>query len=179
MTETLFDVPGSPEYMHKSAHLSDDGLYRYRLGRVWGDQHHVLTWVMLNPSIADHTLDDPTIRRCIGFARAWGYGGLEVVNLYAFRATKPDELWKTDDPVGPKNDDALRATFMSAAHRGAHVIAAWGVNAEIQRTQFVATLARAAGAQLQALSVTKSGQPGHPLYLPGSATPVPWTEAIR
>lgn len=172
--QQLFDIPGAPRHLFKSAFLSDDGLYRYRLSRVWADPHHVLTWVMLNPSTADATIDDPTIRRCMAFSRGWGYGGLEVVNLYAFRATKPADLWKTEDPEGPKNDDVLRAAFMSAAHRGEPVVAAWGVNAKIMREEFVATLARAAGAQLHVLGVTKDGSPRHPLYMLSSATLHPW-----
>lgn len=89
--------------MRSDAVISDDGLYRYLLERHWDDTTSSCTFVMLNPSTADALVDDPTIRRCVGFAKSFGCGSLRVVNLYAYRATKPAELWTVDDPVGPAN----------------------------------------------------------------------------
>lgn len=174
-TEALFTLPES------YAHISDDGLYRYTLGRRWSTDLDAgaAVFVMLNPSTADASVDDPTIRRCIGFARALGCGGLHVVNLYAYRATKPADLWQVEDPVGPENDDVLRRTFKAAANEGRPVIAAWGANAKPLRVEFVGILAKAAGVTLTALGVTKDGAPRHPLYLPASARPTPWKEADR
>lgn len=153
------------------AALSQCERYRYQLGRTWGDDTAPhLPFVMLNPSTADAAQDDPTIRRCIGFAKDLGYSGLIVVNLYAWRATQPADLWKTDDPVGPGNDSWLFETFQ----RDRLVIAAWGGNARPERVELVTRMARACGARLHALGVTKDGQPRHPLYLPKSARPEPW-----
>lgn len=162
----------------RHARLSTDGLYRYSLHREWRDLSNMadrprwVTFVMLNPSTADGTADDPTIRRCIGFAKTWGATGLAVVNLYAFRATKPADLWTTSDPVGPENDEVLASFFDMAARYGHPIIAAWGANARPDR---VAQVLQIPGAKrLQALGVTKSGAPRHPLYLRADASPVPW-----
>lgn len=164
----LFSSPSS------SADLSECGQYRYRLTRRWGMGGNAV-FVMLNPSTADAEVDDPTIRRCIGFARAWNQGGLIVVNLYAYRATKPSDLWKTADPVGPDNDRYLSKTFAAANVENSPVIAAWGANAKFDREFKVADLASRAGLDLDALGVTKDGAPRHPLYMPKTAWPERWT----
>lgn len=157
------------------ARLSDDELYRYTLGRRWGalDDRGAAVFVMLNPSTADATLDDPTVRRCIGFAKSLGCGGVHVVNLYAYRATRPSDLWKAADPVGPENDEILRGTFRAAHEEMRPIIAAWGANAKPERVQQVVRLA--GSAPLSALGVTKDGHPRHPLYLRRDATPEPWS----
>ena len=154
--------------MRSQAELSSDRRYRYRLSRLWADGPRV-TFVMLNPSTADETADDPTLRRCLGFAKAWGYGGLEVVNLYALRATDPIELWKSDDPVGPENDRYLR----EAGASGAPLVAAWGAHAKRARVQEVLSIP--GFDRLTCLRVTKMGYPSHPLYLPKALKPVPWS----
>lgn len=160
--EALFEVT------EKSARISDDGRYRYSLGRRWGGRPAAV-FVMLNPSTADANVDDPTIVRCRGFAEREGCGSLTAVNLYAYRATKPENMWLAAlagaDIVGTDNDDTLRDAFRAAARDGGPVIAAWGANAHADRVEFVAALAAAAGVQLHALGVTKAGQPRHPLYL--------------
>lgn len=154
--------------------LSEDKVYRYKLGRRWSEGSDALvTFVMLNPSTADAELDDPTIRRCIGFAKGWGYGGLLVVNLYAYRATQPVDLWRAADPVGPQNDGYLREALEVAGIRQEPVIAAWGANARPDRVRQV--LAMPWADRLMALKVTKSGAPGHPLYLRSDAQPERWS----
>lgn len=159
--------------MHRPADISACGRYRYLLGRRWADGPRA-TFIMLNPSTADAEQDDPTIRRCIGYARAWGMGALQVVNLYALRATDPAELWRAQDPIGPDNDITLVACAL--AHRPAPLIAAWGAHARPDRV--AAVLALPGMDRLTALGVTKAGQPRHPLYLPATATLRPWpTEA--
>ncbi|HEY9352763.1 MAG TPA: DUF1643 domain-containing protein [Nocardioides sp.] len=167
--------------MTRHANPSTDGLYRWSLHREWRDLSDLtqgprwVTFVMLNPSTADGIADDPTIRRCIGFARTWGATGLAVVNLYAFRATSPAELWKAEDPVGRQNDEFLTTFFDMAASYRYPIIAAWGAHARPDR---VAQVLRIPGAErLQALGVTKSGAPRHPLYLRGDARPTPWLGA--
>ncbi len=91
--------------------LSADGVYRYRLWRTWDASKPTLAFLMLNPSTADATEDDPTIRRCLGFAKEWGYGSLVVVNLFALRSPNPDALRENDDPVGPENGEHLQIVW--------------------------------------------------------------------
>ena len=149
-----------------TAVISDDGKYRYLLHRNLEelvpehDRKH-LFFIMLNPSTADANNDDPTIRRCINFGKAWGYTDLYVVNLYALRATNPKELWKTDDPVGPENDKMLKS-MMSAENC---FVCAWGANAKPDRVAEVMAIADKQKRILHCLGTTKSGQPKHPLYI--------------
>lgn len=161
--------------LRRHAQISRDGLYRYSLHREWRDPYERPRWVtfvMLNPSTANANLDDPTIRRCMAFTKALGGTGLAVVNLYAFRATKPADLWLCADPVGPENDETLMTFLGMAARHDFPIIAAWGTHARPDR---VAAVRRMPGAdRLLALHSTKTGAPGHPLYLPASATPRPW-----
>jgi hypothetical protein len=97
----------------RSAVISPCGRYRYRLDRRWADGPSI-AWIMLNPSTADSNTDDPTIRRIRAFSQAWGFGALTVVNLYAWRATDPRDLWQAPGPVGPEND----AYLVEACTRG-------------------------------------------------------------
>lgn len=152
--------------------VSECGRYRYRLSRCWGNGPYLL-FVMLNPSTADGLEDDRTIRRCIGFAKAHGFGSMEVVNLFALRATDPRELSLSADPVGPVNDEAIAH---AAAAAGA-VCLAYGAHRLVDaRAQVVLPLLRRAGAHLQCLRITRSGYPEHPLYLPGSRRLSPFNE---
>lgn len=157
--EALFAAPSSGR-----AHISDDGLYRYSLTRELGG-NTTCTFVMLNPSTADAEQDDPTIRRCIGFARDWGYGRLKVVNLYAYRATKPDDLWLADDPVGPENDHAISLAFGGSDL----IVAAWGCHARDDRLR--AFWVSFGGWRIHALGLTKDCAPRHPLYMPAATEP--------
>lgn len=156
--DALFEVGPS---VRKAAVLSPCGTYRYELTRTWG-AGKLVGWVMLNPSKADAEVDDPTIRRCMGFARAWGYNGIVVRNLYALRATDPRELWQHPDPVGPDNHRAL-----ASAGGEALTVCAWGSNADPVRAQAVVGSLIIARATLRCLGVTKDGQPRHPLYVRG------------
>ena len=152
--------------MERTARLSDCGHYRYALGRRWGAGARAV-FVMLNPSTADAERDDPTIRRCIGFAARWGFGALTVVNLYSWRATRPADLRRARDPVGPGGDEAIERATLGAAL----VVAAWGAHGDW----------RGRGAQVasrlsdpHALGLTRSGAPRHPLYVRKDARPQPW-----
>lgn len=156
----LFDNPES-----KGAVLSACGRYRYRLWRIWDDLAPVMVFVMLNPSTADASQDDPTIRKCLGFAKRSGHGGIIVVNLFAWRATDPNELAGLDDPVGPENDEhikwAVRAPILAT------VVGAWG-RPPTRRAAHRATYVRGLMLALRksyALSRTKDGHPRHPLML--------------
>lgn len=161
----LFGGAGA-EAMERGAHLSPCRTYRYALWRRWGGGPHAM-FIGLNPSTADETADDPTIRRCIGFARAWGYGALCMTNLFAYRATQPADMKKATDPIGWENDAYLRRL---AAEAGV-VVAAWGAHGAFKgRDQSVRLSVRG----LHYLRLTKDGHPGHPLYLPASLRPVAW-----
>lgn len=171
MSGALFELD-DPSEMLRTAELSDDALYRWRLTRIWGSPRRLLTFIMLNPSTADALVDDPTIRRCIGFARAMELDGIRVVNLYAFRATKPADLWTAADPVGGKNNSVLQDALVEAKWADMPVIAAWGAHARPARVEWL--LRQPGASRLSALHVTKAGAPGHPLYLPAAARPNPW-----
>jgi hypothetical protein len=148
----------------KGAAVSPCGRYRTRLWRLWDRRRQPLGIVMLNPSTADASLDDPTIVRCTRRALTAGYGGLEVANLFAWRATDPNELRRAADPVGPGNDAAILAT---AAAAGGTVVCAWGSRGRLHgRGAAVLAMLLEAGVETWALRVGSDGEPAHPLYLP-------------
>lgn len=166
---TLFDVDGG---MISDAVVSADGRYRYRLTRVWDESLPILVFCMLNPSKADAHVNDPTIVRCIAFAKAWGYGGILVVNLFALRATDPADLTQCPDPIGPDNDQHL---FSAAG--GRDVVCAWGASVPHywrHRPAGIVQQLRDCGAELHHLGLTKDGHPRHPLYLRADTTPTRW-----
>lgn len=158
--------------MLATAVMDDTRTYRYLLTRIWDTSTQPMVWVMLNPSTADAMEDDATIRRCVGFARRERCGGIAVVNLFALRSTDPRALRDHTDPVGPHNDPFIR----QAAGRGGLVVAAWGAGGALhdRGRQVTGALSRA-GISLTAFGVTSTGQPRHPLYLPGTAALAPYT----
>lgn len=169
--ETLFDLPGAGDL--SGAVLSPCGTYRYTLDRVWDASLLTALFIMLNPSTADASEDDPTIRRCRSFATREGCGGLTVVNLFALRSTDPAALTSHPDPVGPQNDVHIA---LALDRQPAVVIAAWGAHPFAKpRAAQVAGLLTAHGGQPQCLGVTKNGDPRHPLYVRGDAPLAPWT----
>lgn len=128
-------------------------------------------WFMLNPSTADATEDDPTIRRVLGFSRREGWGRIEIVNLFAFRATDPFEISRADDPIGQDNDEAIR-TAVSGAQI---VVLAWGASRVARdRAEDVLPMLRDLGVEPMCFGRTKGGSPRHPLYLPADAPLVPF-----
>lgn len=153
-------------HINKSAVI--DGNYRYLLGREWNTKNPQITFVMLNPSTADADKDDPTLRKCIKFADSWGYGSLEVVNLFAFRATKPCDMAQANDPIGSNNNFYLQ----TATERAELIILAWGIHGSfLNRDKAVLDLI--SGKQtLYCLGLTKAGHPLHPLWLSNSTQPV-------
>jgi hypothetical protein len=157
------------ERLSRSAEISPCGLYRYWLRRSWrhGGDGRVLCFVMLNPSTAGGLSDDPTVRRCMAFCRAWGYSALSVRNLFALRATDPAELLRAENPVGPEGEANLRA----AATAGL-VVCAWGAKVPFGRDR--RALEVLAGVPLFCLGLTKDGHPRDPLYCKGDARPVPF-----
>lgn len=147
--------------------------YRYTWKLAWNRTQPPCAFVGLNPSTADESSPDPTVRRCIAYARGWGYGGLIMLNLFAFRATDPKDMKAEADPVGANNNRWLRDQAGYVTLMGGVVIAAWGTHGEhLGRSSDVVTLL--AGVPLYCLKVTKGGEPGHPLYLKGDLTPKRW-----
>jgi|SRR5665213_578866 len=155
--------------MRAGAVLSDDGVYRYRLWRHWGPDE-LMAWIMLNPSTADASIDDPTIRRCMGFARREGYDGIEVINLFALRATDPKELVGHPDAEGPDNVEAWREVLFS--HRVGMIVAGYGNAAARLPGSRAANRWRSGG--WYCLGSTKAGHPRHPLYVAGGRELVPF-----
>lgn len=124
-------------------------------------------FIGLNPSTADEKKDDPTIRRCVGFAKSWGFGGIYMLNLFAYRATKPEELKKVTDPIGPENDKFLKYYHSPEGLN----IACWGTRgALMNRSETVIELLGINN--LSCLGITKEGCPKHPLYLRRDLKPV-------
>jgi hypothetical protein len=148
--------------------FSPDRLYRYTLWRVWGADLPFVQFIGLNPSTADETKDDPTIRRCIGFAKAWGYGALCMTNLFAWRATDPGDMMVAREPIGEENDMWLKGVAAEAQT----IVAAWGKNGS-----FLGRGVRVKGMiseikPLHCLRTIGSGAPEHPLYLPKDLKPI-------
>lgn len=147
--------------------LSPCRTYRYTLwrdcGGMVGDGYAM--FIGLNPSTADEVADDPTIRRCVAFAKSWGYGALCMTNLFAFRATAPGDMKSTADPVGPDNDQHL----LRVARDAGVIVAAWGVNGTHQGRD---AAVRALVPNLHCLKLTSAGHPGHPLYLRSTLMPI-------
>ena len=150
--------------MKSNAKLSKDRKYRYALWRIWEESRPKVMFIGLNPSTADETEDDPTIRRCIGFARSWGYGGLIMANLFGFRATQPKDLMLAKDPIGPRNNRWLH----SLSNEARIIIGAWGNGGSfLGRGENIMSKFK----NLYVLKRTLSGHPVHPLYQPRSAMP--------
>jgi hypothetical protein len=161
-------VPTAP-HPRSWACFSRCGLYRYALGRRWDSGAGIVMFVALNPSTADETRDDPTVRRCVRFARDWGFGGLVIRNLFAYRSTDPVALGTVPDPVGPENDSWL-AYFRRSARL---TVVAWGTRGGLfGRDAAVLSML----GNVCSLGRTKSGAPRHPLYLPSSTVPAPYDD---
>lgn len=177
-TPELFTEQESPAIVKPnviaSAVISDCGKYRYSLSRVWDNSKPKVLFIMLNPSTADAEKDDPTIRRCIGFAKDWGYGGLYVVNLFALRATNPKELLTAPFVVGVENEKWIRR-MSSLAHL---VVCAWGNSSIVSKLQKrldhtwkpLSWIDKSK--PLHYLELSNDGTPKHPLYLPEKLKPV-------
>lgn len=166
MTATLFPdlAPAG------TATFSPCGRYRYRLGRRWGEGERLCNFLMLNPSTADAEQPDPTITRCINFAKSWGYDGLEVTNLFALRSTDPKVMLADRDPIGLENDRHI----LYAAHKSELVLCAWGaIGKHRRRANEVLKTLWNSGFVPHYLRLTGDGSPWHPLYLPSDLKPIP------
>lgn len=157
--------------IHKSAIFSEDRIYRYTLERTWNKKRGIVNFIMLNPSTADENYEDPTISRCMKFAEAWGYGGIFITNVFAYRSTEAKVLKVIPDPVGKDNDSYIYAVSAKAKI----TITAWGNKSKFpdkykDRDFDVFALL----SNIHYLTLTKSGEPGHPLFLKGDLKPIPW-----
>ena len=164
--------PAAATVSARAAILEAD--YRYRLHRAIGGSMFgpggTVLFCMCNPSTATATQDDPTIRRCMGFARDWGHERLAVVNLFAARATDPRDMLRVYDPVGPENDSAI----MDEAIGASAIVVAWGEHGcHDGRGAAVLRMLQEAGPPVLALGLTATGQPRHPLYVRADTSPLP------
>ena len=145
-------------FIYKNATFSSCRKYRYSLSRIWDKEKKYVLFIGLNPSTADEEADDPTIRRCVNYAKNWGYGGFMMVNLFAYRTTLPSNLIKVKYPVGTENDKYI----VKLSKKADITVAAWGNNGNLySRDKQVLNLV----SRLMCLKINKSGQPAHPLYL--------------
>jgi len=152
--------------LERSAVISECKLYRYELSRVWDSDKPWVLFICLNPSTADHEVEDNTSRVCINYANRWGYGGLVIANLFAYRSTDPSELYKVSDPVGKDNDKYLKQLSGEASE----TVCAWGDDGGyLDRDLTVLPLLR----EPKCLTMLKSGRPGHPLYKNKELKPIP------
>lgn len=157
------------------AMYSSDMKYRYLLSRTWNGQRPHLCWLMLNPSTATEEVNDPTVERCERRTRSDDtYGGMIVLNLYAYRATDPRELWNVSDPVGPYNDSTIEINLRG----NSFVVCAWGANAKSERSAKVRDVLRVLVNRNKLtcyhLGLSRNGTPRHPLYIPYSTKPELW-----
>lgn len=164
-THTKGDAPSTAIY-------SDDERYRYVLTRTWDATGPRVSFVMLNPSTATETQNDPTVERCERRARALGFGAFRVTNIFAYRATDPRDMRTQSDPVGGvANDTAI----LDAARWADVTVCAWGTHgAHMNRGPAVEALLRDIGKPLTMLGLSKAGHPKHPLYIGYAVQPVPW-----
>lgn len=167
-------IPDSPlGYLEAGAVLSECGCYRYRLWRTWDAEKPTAAWVMLNPSTADAHRDDQTLRKVVGFSKRWGCGSVDVVNLFACRATDPAQLERESDPVGP----LWLAHFVAAVTRADRIIVAWGTaRFAKQRVVEAARLLSLMTRPVLCLGTTTDGSPRHPVRLSYGTPLVPWPE---
>jgi hypothetical protein len=168
-------------FMRRSAVISDCGLFRSELRRDWDDGLPLLPVCMLNPSTADHEREDPTLLALIWFAKLWGYGGLLIVNLYDFRASKPEEMFAAPVKLSLEGERRAMQALFYARDNGGRMLAAWG-NAGADRATFYADHARCNGVELICLGTTQSGAPKHPMArgqhrIPRDQQPIIWRAA--
>jgi hypothetical protein len=158
------------EFRTSAATFSPCRKYRYTLTRIWDVRAPVACWLLLNPSTADERKLDPTLRRCFGFSRSWGFGGMLVANIFAFRSPHPGKVYAASDPIGPQNDQHIRRLVRKADK----VIVGWGVHGQLGgRADSVRALLSRCQIEAWCLGRTKDSHPKHPLYVASS------TELVR
>ncbi len=157
------------DFTISSALVSECGRYRYRLERQWDPGKKAVCFLMLNPSTADAYSTDPTLRRCIAFAKSWGFGALVIGNLFALKSPKPRLIYECADPIGPENDHYLRKMSENCER----IVCGWGRHGVyLDRASDVCRMLETS--KLYALKVTMGGQPCHPLYISAACEPRPF-----
>ena len=156
--------------MQKGAILSSCKKHRLQLWREWDSNLPKVLFIMLNPSTADHKQDDPTLRRCIDYAKQWGYGGLYIGNLYSLRAADPKTLVK----VSKFNHRDNYKHIVSIAQQCQLVVCAWGNYPIIKKLGTPLNILKQLNQKLHCIDLSKTGTPKHPLYLKKSLTPIPF-----
>ncbi len=150
-----------------TATFSPDRVHRYALWRTWDESKGIVMFIGLNPSTADEVKNDPTVTRCINYAKRWGYGGMIMSNIFAYRATDPKVMKAAKDPVGSENDKWL----LKLANESIVIMAVWGNHGEfMKRGKAVMDLFK--DVELHCLVMNKTGHPKHPLYYSNSLKPV-------
>lgn len=164
-----------PKYKTTGAEISHCKQYRYSLWRIWELTKPSAVFIGLNPSTADASHDDPTIKKCVKYAKRWQCGGLVMLNLYAFRATNPADMLAADDPIGPSNNDTLVRVIRQCIESGV-VVASWGNHAAKERVDdFRSLIGKELSSRLSCLQQNKTGAPKHPLYCRDDQTLSAWT----
>ena len=150
---------------------SDCEKYRYSLTRIWDNQGRKALFIMLNPSTATEVQNDPTVERCERRARALGFGGFRVTNIFAWRDTDPKKMRAATDPIGPHNDAAI----LDSCPWADQILCAWGAHgAHRERGKSIESSLRNTELPLHHLGLTKAGHPKHPLYISYAQQPMPW-----
>ena len=153
--------------MKKNAILSEDRKYRYVLSRIWDETKPKVMIIGLNPSTADETEDDPTIGRCISFSKSWGYGGVYMLNLFAFRATQPKDMFNAQNPIGLENNSYIEIYSKKVEK----IVCAWGNHGTYKNR---GNEIREKFDKLFCLKLNQTGEPAHPLYLKSELVPKKW-----
>jgi len=153
--------------MKKNAILSEDRKYRYVLSRIWDETKPKVMIIGLNPSTADETEDDPTIGRCISFSKSWGYGGVYMLNLFAFRATQPKDMFNAQNPIGLENNSYIEIYSKKVDK----IVCAWGNHGTYKNR---GNEIREKFDKLFYLKLNQTGEPAHPLYLKSELVPKKW-----
>jgi len=150
------------------AMLSDDKRYRWKLWRFWGEEQKHIAFIGLNPSTADEKDDDPTIRRCIGFAKKWGYSGIFMLNLFGLRSTDPKSIYQSIEPIGQYNTGSIITVI--ASNSVIEVVICWGNHGKHlnQGRSMINLLHQRCPNKIKHFGFTKTGEPKHPLYLPSN-----------
>jgi hypothetical protein len=171
----MFQLENEPP-MVRTASFSRCDRYRFELQRVWNGRLERVHFVLLNPSTADTLIDDATVRRCIGFARRWSFGGIIITNLFALRSTDPAALKRHVDPIGPRNDEWIA----HAVGKAGLTILAWGIHGELLgRDRTIGSLLDSLDCSPKCFGRTKCGAPLHPLYLRADHPLEAWQAGVR
>ena len=181
MAKTTLPSPGRPARRRKGNNLNTSALfstcrlYRYTLHRIWNEKKPYVAFVGLNPSTADERKNDPTVARCVRYASDWKYGGMVMLNIFAYRSTNPAALYKLDEPVGAENDRHI----IDLARNAGLVLTAWGNHGahKGRGVEALKLLLDATQGRVHHLGLTGDGHPRHPLYLKATEKPRLWTEA--